>query len=73
MVITPKSYEAYLATGGKESDYRSVNIQMDYEVRYNTEGVVSLGIYKTETIGSAFNKILEEKLKEKGIEEIEET
>lgn len=28
---------------------------MDYEVRYNTEGVVSLGIYKTETIGSAYD------------------
>lgn len=48
-------YEAYLATGGKESDYRPVNIQMDYEVRYNKEGIVSLGIYKTETIGSAYD------------------
>ncbi len=48
-------YEAYLATGGKESDYRPVNIHMDYDVKYNIGSVVSLGIYKTETIGSAYD------------------
>ncbi len=48
-------YEAYLATGGKESDYRPVNIHMDYDVKYNIGSIVSLGIYKTETIGSAYD------------------
>lgn len=48
-------YEAYLATGGKESDYKPVNIHMDYDVKYNIGSVVSLGIYKTETIGSAYD------------------
>lgn len=50
-----KYHEAYLATDGKESDYRPVNIHMDYDVKYNTGGIVSLSIYKTETIGSAYD------------------
>lgn len=48
-------HEAYLATGGKESDYTPLYIKMDYDVKYNTNGIVSLGIYKTETIGSAYD------------------
>lgn len=48
-------HEAYLATGGKESDYTPLYIKMDYDVKYNTDGIVSLGIYKTETIGSAYD------------------
>ena len=48
-------YKAYLATGGKESDYRPVDIKVDYDVKYNTDGIVSLGIYKTESIGSAYD------------------
>lgn len=48
--------EAYLSTGGKEENYKPVEIDINYEVKGLSDRFVSFVIYKTESIGSAFNK-----------------
>ena len=47
-----ENYEAYIATGGKDSEYRPIDININYEVKYNADGIVSIAIYKSEAIAS---------------------
>lgn len=47
-----ENYEAYIATGGKDSEYRPIDININYEVKYNVDGIVSIAIYKSEAIAS---------------------
>lgn len=52
-----KSYkEAIIATGGKEEDYVPVNIQVDYEIKYSKDDIISFVIYKSETLASAYTE-----------------
>lgn len=46
--------EAWLATGGVESEYRPVEITIDYEVKAISETVLSFTVFKMETSASAY-------------------
>ncbi|MBR0599079.1 DUF3298 and DUF4163 domain-containing protein [Sinanaerobacter chloroacetimidivorans] len=46
--------EAWLATGGKEEDYRPMEIQVDYEVKSITNNILSFMVWKTQTGASAY-------------------
>ena len=48
--------EAVIATGGKEEDYVPVNIQVDYEIKYSNDDIISFVIYKSETLASAYTE-----------------
>ena len=48
--------EAVIETGGKEEDYQPINIQIDYEVGYSSEKIVSFVILKSETLASAYTE-----------------
>ena len=48
--------EAVIATGGEEKDYVPVNIQVDYEIKYSSDDIISFVIYKSETLASAYTE-----------------
>lgn len=48
--------EAVIETGGKEEDYQPINIQIDYEVGYSSDEIVSFVILKSETLASAYTE-----------------
>ena len=48
--------DAVIATGGEEKDYVPVNIQVDYEIKYSGDDIISFVIYKSETLASAYTE-----------------
>ena len=48
--------DAVIATGGEEKDYVPVNIQVDYEIKYSNDDIISFVIYKSETLASAYTE-----------------
>lgn len=48
--------EAVIATGGKEEDYKPINIQIDYEIGYSSNELISFVIFKSETLASAYTE-----------------
>lgn len=48
--------DAFIATGGEEKDYVPVNIQVDYEIKYSVDDIISFVIYKSETLASAYTE-----------------
>ena len=48
--------KAIIETGGKEEDYQPINIQIDYEVGYSSDKIVSFVILKSETLASAYTE-----------------
>ncbi|MFV0517460.1 MAG: DUF3298 domain-containing protein [Aminipila sp.] len=46
--------KAYLETGGKEEEYVTREIDVDYSVQCLTEDILSFSVYKTETLASAY-------------------
>lgn len=48
--------DAVIATGGEEKDYVPVNIQVDYEIKYSVDDIISFVIYKSETLASAYTE-----------------
>lgn len=48
--------DAVIATGGEEKDYVPVNIQVDYEIKYSSDDIISFVIYKSETLASAYTE-----------------
>ena len=56
--ILDKEYkEAYLATGGKEEDYRKVEMTVDYKLHYSSENIISFEISKYQTLAPAYNEV----------------
>ena len=47
-------YEAFIATGGAPEDYHPIGIEVDYEVYYASDSVLSFAVIKTETLASAY-------------------
>ena len=48
--------EAVIATGGKEEDYKPINIQIGYDLGYSSDKIVSFEIHKSETLASAYTE-----------------
>lgn len=48
--------KAVIETGGTEEDYQPITIQVDYEVGYSSDKVVSFVILKSETLASAYTE-----------------
>ncbi|PAB60826.1 DUF3298 and DUF4163 domain-containing protein [Anaeromicrobium sediminis] len=56
--ILDKEYkEAYLATGGKEEEYRKVEMTVDYKLHYSSENIISFEISKYQTLAPAYNEV----------------
>lgn len=47
-------YDAFISTGGNPEEYQPIGIQVDYEVYYASESVLSFAVIKTETLASAY-------------------
>ena len=47
-------YDAFIATGGTPEEYNPIGIQVDYEVYYASDEVLSFAVIKTETLASAY-------------------
>lgn len=47
-------YNAFISTGGTPEDYHAIGIEVDYEVYYASEDVLSFAVIKTETLASAY-------------------
>lgn len=47
-------YDAFIATGGTPEEYHPIGIQVDYEVYYASDEVLSFAVVKTETLASAY-------------------
>lgn len=47
-------YDAFIATGGTPEEYHPIGIQVDYEVYYASDEVLSFAVIKTETLASAY-------------------
>lgn len=47
-------YDAFISTGGTPEDYHAIGIEVDYEVYYASEDVLSFAVIKTETLASAY-------------------
>lgn len=48
--------EAIIETGGSLDDFHPINIDIDYEVKYSTDKIVSFVINKYETLAAAYNE-----------------
>lgn len=48
--------EAIIETGGSVDDFHPINIDIDYEVKYSTDEIVSFVINKYETLAAAYNE-----------------
>ena len=48
--------EAVIATGGKEEDYKPINIQIGYDLGYSSDKIVSFEIHKSETLASSYTE-----------------
>lgn len=53
-VMMEEYKEAYLATGGTEEDYTPMVIDVDYLVYCVSEDILSFGVFKTDTLASAY-------------------
>lgn len=47
-------YDAFIATGGTPEEYHPIGIEVDYEVYYASDEVLSFAVIKTETLASAY-------------------
>ena len=47
-------YDAFIATGGTPEEYHPIGIDVDYEVYYASDEVISFAVIKTETLASAY-------------------
>lgn len=47
-------YQAFIDTGGKPEEYNAIGIEVDYEVYYASDSVLSFAVIKTETLASAY-------------------
>ena len=47
-------YDAFIATGGTPEEYHPIGIDVDYEVYYASDEVISFAVIKTETLASAW-------------------
>ena len=47
-------YEAFIATGGDPEDYHPIGIEVDYEVYYASDEILSFAVIKTETLATAY-------------------
>ena len=48
--------DAIIQTGGSLEDFHPINVNIDYEVKYSTDEIVSFVISKFETLASAYNE-----------------
>lgn len=49
-------YEAFMSTGGKAEDFRPIEVDIDYEIKYSNEKYVSFVVTKFETLASAYQE-----------------
>lgn len=49
--------QAFLETGGKEEDFRKVEMTIDYEKYFATDKVISFDIHKYQTLAPAYNEV----------------
>ena len=55
--ILDKEYkEAFLETGGKEEDYRKIEMSVDYKLHYSSQNILSFEIFKHQTLAPAYNE-----------------
>lgn len=47
-------YDAFIATGGTPEEYHPIGIEVNYEVYYASDEVLSFAVVKTETLASAY-------------------
>lgn len=47
--------EAFLATGGKESEYRKIKTTVDYNIGFSDNKILSFEVYKYQTLAPAYN------------------
>lgn len=47
-------YAAFIATGGDPEDYHPIGIEVDYEVYYASDEILSFAVIKTETLATAY-------------------
>lgn len=47
-------YDAFIATGGTPEEYHPIGIDVDYEVYYASDEVISFAVIKTETLATAY-------------------
>lgn len=56
--ILDKEYkEAFLETGGKEEDYRKIEMSVDYKLHYSSQNIISFEILKYQTLAPAYNEV----------------
>lgn len=51
-------YQAYIDTGGKAEEFIPISLNIDYEVKYKQNSIVSFLIEKTETLASSYQEYL---------------
>jgi len=56
-ILDEEYKEAYIETGGKEEDYKKVEMTVDYKLHYSSEYVISFEISKCQTLASAYNEV----------------
>ena len=49
-------YDAYIATGGNPEEFHQMLIDVDYEVKYTSDHILSFIIYKMETLASGYQE-----------------
>ena len=49
-------YEAYVSTGGDPEEFHQMLIDVDYEVKYTSDHILSFIIYKMETLASGYQE-----------------
>ncbi|MCG8400182.1 MAG: DUF3298 and DUF4163 domain-containing protein [Firmicutes bacterium] len=55
--ILDKEYkEAFLETGGKEEDYKKIEMSVDYKLHYSSQNIISFEIFKYQTLAPAYNE-----------------
>ena len=48
--------EAFLETGGKEEDYKKIEMAVDYKLHYSSQNIISFEIFKYQTLAPAYNE-----------------
>lgn len=49
-------YEAYVETGGDPEEFHQILIDVDYEVKYSSQNILSFVIYKCETLATGYQE-----------------
>lgn len=49
-------YKAYVETGGDPNDFFQMRIDVDYDVKYSSQNILSFVIYKCETLASGYQE-----------------